>query len=81
MLSSNRLTREQKGKKVATSPSPDRDQEAIHRETMMDRANLDRVQRLFISESMVQFRSEDDGQDAVDDPMVPICFYPGNICS
>ncbi|XP_056866531.1 meiosis-specific protein ASY2-like [Raphanus sativus] len=89
MSTSKKLSREQKGKMRAASSGSGDDletvrgsegsQEAVHREAMMDTENLSRAQRVLISESRVQSRKDDDGRDHVDDQMIPISFYPGNI--
>lgn len=89
MSTSKKLSREQKGKMRAASLGSGDDlemvrgsegsQEAVHREAMMDTENLSRAQRVLISESRVQSRKDDDGRDHIDDQMIPISFYPGNI--
>lgn len=89
MSTSKKLSREQKGKMLATSSGSGDDsetvrsfngsQEAVHREAMMDTENLSRAQRVLVSELMFQSRKDDDDHDPADDQMIPICFYPGNI--
>ena len=79
MSSSQRLTREQKGKKVALARGSSEDPEDIHHEAMVDTGNMDLAQRLLVSEAREQFRDDDDGQEAVDIPTVLISYYPGNI--
>lgn len=59
MLSGGRLSREQKGKAVATESSHARDAaenppsefEEIHREAMMDMVNMDTPQRVLVVET------------------------------
>ena len=66
MSSRGRLSREQKGKAVASSPSPARDPDGtpiedfdlIHREAMMDTVNLDLPQRVLVSDSARLHREE-----------------------
>ncbi|KAF8064711.1 hypothetical protein N665_1172s0008 [Sinapis alba] len=80
MSSSRRLSRDQKGKQVASVRSSSEDPaDEIHAEAMMDTANLDRAQRLLVAEARGQFRGDGDGQDAVDTTMILRGLYPGNI--
>ena len=66
MSSGGRLSKEQKGKAVATETSPVRvvdstqpsDFEAIHREAMMDTTNMDTSQRVLVAESARLIREE-----------------------
>ncbi|XP_022558249.1 meiosis-specific protein ASY2-like [Brassica napus] len=66
MSSGSRLSKEQKGKAVATETSPVRvvdstlpsDFEAIHREAMMDTTNMDTSQRVLVAESARLIREE-----------------------
>ncbi|KAJ4905821.1 Uncharacterized protein Rs2_09479 [Raphanus sativus] len=61
MSASRKLTREQKGKRVASGSSPagtGDEAERIHREAMMDTENMDRSQRLLVSEAAQLHREE-----------------------
>ncbi|KAJ4905429.1 Uncharacterized protein Rs2_09087 [Raphanus sativus] len=64
MSASRKLTREQKGKKIASGSDPagiGGEAERIHREAMMDTVNMDRAQRLLVSESAQLHREEREG--------------------
>ena len=66
MSSGGRLSRKQKGKEVATAPSPAGDVsgvpleefEQVHHEAMMDTRSLDLSQRILVSESARSYRQE-----------------------
>lgn len=59
--------------------SPGEDLDAIHREALMDTANLSLSQRRLVADAVEQFRAEDDGQDVVDNPLISVCYYPEGI--
>ncbi|KAG5384119.1 hypothetical protein IGI04_035589 [Brassica rapa subsp. trilocularis] len=66
MASGNRLSREEKGKDIATSPSPARDADGgpledfdiIHRDALRDTENMSLSQRLLVADAHRQFREE-----------------------
>lgn len=68
MSSGERLSREHKGKAVATGSSPARDTagdplaelDVIHRKAMMDTTNMDTPQRALVVESTRQLREENE---------------------
>ena len=72
MSSGGRLSRKQKGKKVATASSPARDVsgvpleefEQVHHKAMMDTRNLDLSQRILVTESARSYRQEVGGNPA-----------------
>ncbi|KAG5400373.1 hypothetical protein IGI04_014980 [Brassica rapa subsp. trilocularis] len=65
----NRLSREEKGKDIAASPSPARDADGgsldefdiIHRDAMRDTENMSLSQRLLVADAHRQFREEAEG--------------------
>ncbi|XP_033141071.1 meiosis-specific protein ASY2-like [Brassica rapa] len=69
MASGNRLSREEKGKDIATSPSPARDADGgpledfdiIHRDALRDTENMSLSQRLLVADAHRQFREEIEG--------------------
>ncbi|XP_048596156.1 meiosis-specific protein ASY2-like [Brassica napus] len=66
MAPGNRLSREEKGKDIATSPSPARDADGspledfdiIHRDALRDTENMSLSQRLLVADAHRQFREE-----------------------
>ncbi|KAG5393915.1 hypothetical protein IGI04_023878, partial [Brassica rapa subsp. trilocularis] len=66
MASRNRLSREEKGKDIAASPSPARDADdgpleefdIIHRDALRDTENMSLSQRLLVADAHRQFREE-----------------------
>ena len=69
MALGNRLSREEKGKDIATSPSPARDADGgpledfdiIHRDALRDTENMSLSQRLLVADAHRQFREEIEG--------------------
>lgn len=69
MAPGNRLSREEKGKDIATSPSPARDADGgpledfdiIHRDALRDTENMSLSQRLLVADAHRQFREEIEG--------------------
>ncbi|XP_048609333.1 meiosis-specific protein ASY2-like [Brassica napus] len=69
MASGNRLSREEKGKDIATSPSPARDADGgpledfdiIHRDALRDTENMSLSQHLLVADAHRQFREEIEG--------------------
>ncbi|KAG2249012.1 hypothetical protein Bca4012_087659 [Brassica carinata] len=71
----SRLSREEKGKDIVTTPSPTKDLTAngspldefdlIHRDAMRDTENMSLSQRLLVSESHMQIREEAAGRTEV----------------
>ncbi|KAF3514077.1 hypothetical protein F2Q69_00005272 [Brassica cretica] len=62
----------EKGKGRASEPPIDANMDAINREALMNTANLSLSQRRLVADAIEQFRGDGDGQDAVDDPLIPI---------
>lgn len=70
MASRSRLSREEKGKDIATPSSPARDAngnpldefELIHRDALRDTANMSLSQRLLVADAHRQFRKEEEGR-------------------
>ena len=75
------LTRKQKGKAPVSKSPPNVDLDEIHRDAPVNTLNLYFSQHLLVVDAIEQFRAEDGRQDARNDLLILICYYPGGIFS